>query len=60
MEITTIIYGIALIILIPIIRAIIKWRQFVKIVDQIPGPKAYPFIGTMWEFWGVPREGMYT
>lgn len=58
MEVSLIIYAIIIIVLFWMLDAFIKWRRFVAIVDRIPGPKACPLIGTMWEFWGVKREGM--
>lgn len=57
MDVSLILYGVVVIILVKIAEAFIKWRRFVNIVDRIPGPKAYPIIGTMWEFWSVEREG---
>uniref|UniRef100_A0A336LX39 CSON004226 protein n=1 Tax=Culicoides sonorensis TaxID=179676 RepID=A0A336LX39_CULSO len=59
MEISSILYGIAIILLIPVLKKIIKWRQFVNTVNKIPGPKSYPLIGTMWEFQGLKRENLF-
>jgi hypothetical protein len=40
---------------------LIKWyankRRVAAIVNKIPGPKAYPFFGTIWELLGIPRDG---
>lgn len=59
MELFTILIGLIVIILLsPVIKRYFLWRQFVNIIEKIPGDKAYPIIGTSYIFWGVDRGGM--
>lgn len=49
------------IILFLIFSQLLQWAfkraQFISLIDKIPGPKAYPLIGTTWMFFGAAREG---
>lgn len=46
-----------LVILGPLARLIYKRYKFVSVINKIPGPKAYPIVGTSWQFIGLKREG---
>ena len=41
----------------PFVKWFLKVRQICQMIDKVPGPKKYPLIGTMYEFFNVPEEG---
>jgi hypothetical protein len=43
--------------LVRLVSWYMKRRKLVKLVNKIPGPKSYPFFGTVWELIGIPRHG---
>lgn len=45
-----------LLTLIPVVKWWIQRAKLIRAIDLIPGPKAYPLIGTTYIFWGVPRK----
>lgn len=42
---------------VPFAKWLLKRIKLIRIIDRIPGPKAYPIIGTAWEFFGMSRYG---
>ncbi|XP_058818787.1 cytochrome P450 4C1-like [Topomyia yanbarensis] len=53
LELITILYGIlAFIVFAPFLQWLVKRVQLVQIINKIPGPKAYPLIGTTYLFYG--------
>lgn len=57
-ELTTIIYGILIfLVFAPFLQWWVKRARLVQIIDKIPGPKAYPFIGTTYTFLGKKHYG---
>lgn len=43
----------------PLIKWYVKRARLIKIIDAVPGPKAYPIIGTAYLFIGVEREHLF-
>uniref|UniRef100_U5EZ18 Putative cytochrome n=1 Tax=Corethrella appendiculata TaxID=1370023 RepID=U5EZ18_9DIPT len=59
-EILTFLGGIILfLIFAPWLQWFVKRQQYSSILNRIPGPKQYPFIGTMWEFFNVPTHDFF-
>lgn len=52
--------ALVLIAVILLLRPLIKWYlkrlKFVQLIDAIPGPKAWPLIGTTYQYVGVERK----
>ena len=48
-----------LIALLPFFKKALKKREFLKTIEKIPGPKAYPLLGTTLPYIMKPREGTY-
>lgn len=44
---------------VPLAKWFIRRRRYVAAVDAIPGPKAYPLIGTAYLFFGVKRHEIF-
>lgn len=44
---------------VPIAKWFIRRRQYVQALDAIPGPRAYPLIGTAYLFFGVKRYEIF-
>lgn len=59
-ELTTIIYGILIfLVFAPFLQWWVKRARLVQIIDKIPGPKAYPFIGTTYTFFGKKHYELF-
>ena len=43
----------------PFLKKLNEHRQLAKIVNKIPGPRSFPFIGTTYVFFTVPRKGEF-
>lgn len=57
-ELTTFIYGLLIFfVFAPFLRWWVKRARLVQIIDKIPGPKSYPFIGTTYTFFGKKHYG---
>ncbi|XP_037041977.1 cytochrome P450 4C1-like [Bradysia coprophila] len=46
-------------VIIPLTKWYRKRAALVQVIDKIPGPKAYPLIGTTYEFFGVDRKDLF-
>uniref|UniRef100_A0A182MYY1 Cytochrome P450 n=1 Tax=Anopheles dirus TaxID=7168 RepID=A0A182MYY1_9DIPT len=44
----------------PIVRWLIRRVQMSRIYDKIPGPKAYPFVGSLYLFFGKKSHEIFT
>ncbi len=44
---------------IPLIKWYKKRAALIEVIDKIPGTKAYPLIGTTYEFFGVERKNIF-
>lgn len=44
---------------IPILKWYRKRSKFIALIEKIPGPKAYPIIGTTYFDFFTPREGKF-
>lgn len=44
---------------VPMIQWYKKRAKLIEIIEKIPGKKAYPLIGTAYEFFGVDRKGVF-
>lgn len=55
----TLLAGAIVALLIPIVKWYSRRAKFIKIIDKIPGPKAYPIIGTTYVFFGVKRKDIF-
>ncbi|XP_055544826.1 cytochrome P450 4C1-like [Wyeomyia smithii] len=59
-ELNTILYGIlTFLVFAPFLQWLIKRVQLAQIIDKIPGPKAYPLIGTTHIFFGRKRDEIF-
>lgn len=59
-DVKTLVIGTVLLIgLVQFLKWAIKRYQLVRLIDKIPGSKAYPFIGTTYMFFGVKRQGIF-
>lgn len=59
-ELTTFIYGLLIFfVFAPLLRWWVKRARLVQIIDKIPGPKAYPFIGTAHTFFGKKHHEIF-
>ncbi|XP_065079031.1 cytochrome P450 4C1-like [Ochlerotatus camptorhynchus] len=59
-ELTTFIYGLLIFfIFVPFLRWWVKRARLGQIIDKIPGPKAYPFIGTTYTFFGKKHYELF-
>lgn len=59
-ELTTIIYGLlTFLVFVPFLQWLIKRVQLAQVIDKIPGPKAYPLIGTTYMFFGKQRHDIF-
>lgn len=47
-------------VIAPLFQWYKKRAKFIEIIEKIPGPKAYPIIGTTYLDFFTPRGGMYT
>lgn len=60
-SVTILIALIALIFgVLKLLPKLVKWQEMSNIVNQIPGPKTYPFIGTTWLAFGIPRNKIFS
>ena len=46
-----------LLLLTPVLQWLIRRVQLSQIYDKIPGPKAYPFVGTLYLLFGKKSHG---
>lgn len=44
---------------VPVLKWHKKRSKLVEMIEKIPGKKAYPLIGTAYEFFGVDRKGVF-
>uniref|UniRef100_A0A8D8FJW2 Cytochrome P450 4C1 n=1 Tax=Culex pipiens TaxID=7175 RepID=A0A8D8FJW2_CULPI len=59
-EVTTLIYGGVLFALFAVFLPwLVKRVRYIQIIDRIPGPKAYPLIGTTHMFFGKKRHEIF-
>uniref|UniRef100_A0A182MYX7 Cytochrome P450 n=1 Tax=Anopheles dirus TaxID=7168 RepID=A0A182MYX7_9DIPT len=59
-ELSTILHGVLVFAVFAVfLQWLMKRWQLSQIFDKIPGPKAYPFIGTMYEFIGKQRHEIF-
>lgn len=59
-ELTTFIYGaLIFLIFVPVFQWWIKRARFARKINKIPGPKAYPFIGTTYAFFGKKHHELF-
>lgn len=54
-----IIFIVFILSVVPAVQWYKKRSKLIKIIEKIPGKKAYPLIGTSYEFFGVNRKGMF-
>ncbi|XP_063705000.1 cytochrome P450 4C1-like [Culicoides brevitarsis] len=59
MDISLVIYVLTAILIIYAIDKFLKWRRFVNTVNRLPGPKAYPIIGTLWDTMRANRDEIF-
>lgn len=58
-ELRLVVIAIFLVTFAPFLKWLLDRMRFAAAVDLIPGPKAYPIIGTMWQFIGAERSGIF-
>uniref|UniRef100_A0A182VUF4 Cytochrome P450 n=1 Tax=Anopheles minimus TaxID=112268 RepID=A0A182VUF4_9DIPT len=59
-ELTTIFHGVVVFVLFAAyLQWLMKRWQLSQIYDKIPGPKAYPIVGTMYSFFGKKRHEIF-
>uniref|UniRef100_A0A182JEX4 Uncharacterized protein n=1 Tax=Anopheles atroparvus TaxID=41427 RepID=A0A182JEX4_ANOAO len=59
-ELNTIVHGVLVfLVFAPFLQWLMKRWQLSKIYDVIPGPKAYPLIGTMYTFFGKKTHEIF-
>ncbi|XP_058121858.1 cytochrome P450 4C1-like [Anopheles ziemanni] len=57
----TVFYGtLAFLLFVPLLRWLIGRARMSQIYDKIPGPRAYPFVGTMYLFFGKKPHEIFT
>lgn len=54
-----IIFIVFILSVVPVLQWYKKRAKLIEIIDKIPGNKAYPLIGTSYEFFGVDRKGVF-
>lgn len=59
-QISTAVSGIILFLIFSFLRWYIKRQKFCNLVDLVPGPTAYPLIGTTYAFFGKTRDELFT
>lgn len=59
-QISTAVSGIILFVIFSFLRWYIKRQKFCNLVDLVPGPTAYPLIGTTYAFFGKTRDELFT
>ncbi|XP_050083264.1 cytochrome P450 4C1-like [Anopheles aquasalis] len=60
MEPLTVTTLVLLILCFPLLRWLLERHRLAQIYDRIPGPRAYPFVGTLYMFFGKTSEEIST
>ncbi|XP_055594967.1 cytochrome P450 4C1-like [Uranotaenia lowii] len=59
-ELNTLLYGVlTFLIFAPFLQWLVKRIRQIQIIDRIPGPKAYPLVGTTYMFFGKKRHEIF-
>ncbi|XP_052863031.1 cytochrome P450 4C1-like [Anopheles cruzii] len=59
-ELTTVLHGVlSFLVFAVLLNWLLKRWQLSQIYDKIPGPKAYPFVGTMYSFFGKKHHEIF-
>lgn len=43
----------------PLLKRYVRWLEFSKAINRIPGPINLPIVGTAWQYMGLPRDQFF-